>query len=227
MSFKAKISYLTDHIVDQYDIQRFSSLKGLITDYLEKDLIKKAFKIANISLGSKVLDIPCGTGRLSIFLNRIGYHVEGGDISAVMVKKSQKKAALYGLNGIKFSVIDAEHINFPNEYFDAVVSLRLLGHTPPLERVKILRELNRVCKGPLILCYYEKSCIQEFLRRKTRQVNGNPWYPVIDTDIIEEFKQASLKEIKRLYLCRGISETVAIVARKLVNSGTDENIIGK
>ena len=169
MSFKAKISYLDDNIVDQYDIQRFSTVRGMITDYLEKNLIKKAFKVANISFGSTVLDIPCGTGRLSLFLNRIGYHVEGGDISAAMVKKSQKKAALAGINGIKFSVIDAENINFPDEYFDAVVSLRLLGHTAPPVRIKILRELSRVCKGPLILSYYEKNCIQELLRRKIRQ----------------------------------------------------------
>ena len=61
-------------------------------------------KVAKIGLGSKVLDIPCGTGRLSLFLNRLGYDVEGGDISPVMVKKSQKKASLAGLNGIKSSV---------------------------------------------------------------------------------------------------------------------------
>ncbi|MBI3949747.1 MAG: class I SAM-dependent methyltransferase [Acidobacteria bacterium] len=55
----------------------------------EADAIEKLLQLAP---GAKVLDVPCGQGRLSIELASRGYHVTGVDITRPLLDDAQRKA---------------------------------------------------------------------------------------------------------------------------------------
>ncbi|MHB0976434.1 MAG: class I SAM-dependent methyltransferase [Candidatus Aquicultorales bacterium] len=213
--FKAREGYLGTDIAAEYDRKRFRSLKGRSTDWLEKRAIVKAVRLAGCADGAEVLDLPCGTGRLSILFAEEGYRVTAGDISRAMLDIAEAKTASFDISErLDFQVMDAERLPFPDERFDAVVSLRLLGHVPPRIRMNMLKEFGRVSKGPVVVAYYHKHCLRGVLRKKERGLRGDPWYPASLKEMDEELVSLGFRPVKHLPLALGISETVVVLARK-------------
>ena len=85
MDYKARSAYKDSKIVNEYDSKRFYSIRGKVINFLEKSAIEKAIKYIALPAASEILDLPCGTGRISIFLAEKGYKVMGGDISPEMI----------------------------------------------------------------------------------------------------------------------------------------------
>ena len=214
--FKAREGDRDKNIVADYDRYRFTSIKGELTNTLELWLIEKSLAFANLSRGADILDIPCGTGRLSLRLASKGYMVSGADISEAMIALSTEKSMAVNIeNRPTFFVADGESLNFADCSFDAVLSLRLLGHVSPQIRANMLEEFRRVSKGYLILAYYHAASLQCVLRRGKRAKRGVPWYPVSFEDIRCEMAGAGLRVVKISPMVLGFSETLVVVATKL------------
>ncbi len=219
MEYRARKGYQSKEVVRAYDAQRFTTLKGRFVDKREKFLMRRALKYANVNPPATILDIPCGTGRLSVQLAKEGFRIKGIDLSSEMVSYAQQKAKQLHLeDNIAVEVGDAENLSYPDNSFDACISLRLFGHTPPNNRIRILQELRGVTKKYLVVTYYTKNCLQYF-SRKRRRMRGVEWYPVVYKRIGEELKIAGLEKVKYFPLLRGISETIIVLARKI----KDEN----
>lgn len=76
-----------------------------------------------------VLDFGCGMGTSSIRLARIGYYVEGFDISHQCVQTAQQVAASYGLGEqAHFRTAVAEDLPYPDSSFDVVIGFDILHH---------------------------------------------------------------------------------------------------
>lgn len=69
----------------------------------------------------RVLDAACGSGGHALWLARQGYEVTGADVSPVMIKLAQQKAAADGL-GVPFVVSDLANLQTSTVY-DAVLCL--------------------------------------------------------------------------------------------------------
>jgi SAM-dependent methyltransferase len=67
---------------------------------------------------SKLLDLACGKGRHSIFLNQLGYHVTGIDLSAQNIDYCKE----FESDTLEFHVHDMRRILCVN-YFDAIFNL--------------------------------------------------------------------------------------------------------
>jgi len=213
MTYKAKFAYQDKKTVETYDISRFKKIKGKIDNYLELWLIAKALKIARISPPASILDVPCGTGRLTLFLSKKGYAVTGIDISLEMVKFTNRILAKNLVNSPNNAIVgNAESLPFLDNSFDATVSLRLLGHVPPSHRFLIIHELKRVSKHYVILAYYDRLSFQYFLRKRKRRFDE--WYPTTFREIKFELMEADLRIIKILPLFFKISETVIVLSTK-------------
>ena len=83
----------------------------------QTELIKKVLKLRK---GQRVLDSPCGVGRITFGLARLGLKMTGVDLTASYVVKARRRAKREGLD-IPFHRCDMREIDFDGE-FHAVVN---------------------------------------------------------------------------------------------------------
>ncbi len=104
--------------------------------------------LANIGEGCHVLDIAAGTGDQTILAaQRVGPRgrVVATDISPDMLAVAAGQARQAGLTNITTQVLDAQHLDFPAETFDAVISRQGLMFIPNL--VQALSRMWQVLKS--------------------------------------------------------------------------------
>ncbi|KKN82975.1 hypothetical protein LCGC14_0303900 [marine sediment metagenome] len=83
----------------------------------QAELIKKLLKLRK---GQRVLDCPCGVGRITIPLARMGLKMTGVDLTAAYVRQARRRAKREGLD-IPFIRCDMREIDFDGE-FHAVIN---------------------------------------------------------------------------------------------------------
>lgn len=71
----------------------------------------------NLPEDAKILDLACGKGRHSVYLNKLGYDVTGADLSPLSIAEASK----YSNDTLRFMVHDMRE-PFPTQY-DAVFNL--------------------------------------------------------------------------------------------------------
>ena len=104
---------------------------------------KQAVRIANDRPGQRILEVGVGTG-LSLPYFRADSHVTGIDISAEMLEKARRRVAKQQLDHVDaLHVMDAEHLDFDDNAFDAVLALYVASVVPSPAR--FAAEMRRVC----------------------------------------------------------------------------------
>lgn len=96
----------------------------------------------------QVLDVGCGDGTLAILLAKKGAVVTACDISSGNIAAAQAQNERNGMS-VAFLIADAEHLPFPDNSFDCVVSSHVLEHLSVFE--KGLAELRRVTKKRAVI----------------------------------------------------------------------------
>ena len=97
----------------------------------------------HIQPGTRVLDVACGTGNLSIPAARAGAALVGIDLAPNSLEQARQRAAAEHLTA-DFREADAEQLPFPDSSFDLVMSMfgAMFGPRPGL----VASELARVCR---------------------------------------------------------------------------------
>lgn len=130
-----------------------------------------------IAAGARVLDAPCGAGRLSAWMASQGWHVSAIDMGEAAVAHT---AEVISANHLRAEVIEGDvfHMPWQDRYFAAVVCFRLLHHFDDLAtRRALLAELARVSDDHLLVSYlspFSYSGLRRWLKwrltgRKHRQ----------------------------------------------------------
>ncbi|MGI9952300.1 methyltransferase domain-containing protein [Moorellaceae bacterium AZ2] len=130
---------LFDKKAQDYD-DWYRTPKGRLVDRIEKEAI---YEYLQPQASTEILDIGCGTGNFSLELARRGVKVTGIDVSEPMLARAREKAAQEGV-AVRFLRSDARRLPFPDESFDAVVSVTALEFVPDLGAA--LQEAYRVLK---------------------------------------------------------------------------------
>lgn len=84
-------------------------------------LVKLIVETTKLPTGSRVLDAACGAGRHAILLSRVGYDVQGFDLSGNLLKIAEKDAA-DKKQKIRFTRGDLRSIHY-EEKFDLITNL--------------------------------------------------------------------------------------------------------
>jgi ubiquinone/menaquinone biosynthesis C-methylase UbiE len=135
------------------------------------DLVKSWLKARGP--GSRVLDYCCGDGVSSQLIAQSGAHAYGIDISPVSIDNAKRAAEAAGLGDrTTFRVMDAEALEFDDNFFDYVVVNGVLHH---LDLRRAYGELARVVKpdGAVIATEaLRHNALIRWYRRRTPQMRS-------------------------------------------------------
>src|SRR5262245_58235268 len=93
----------------------------------EMRLVDRTF--ARVPKAHRVLDVPCGGGRVTIHLAKQGYNVSSADLSEAMIEITRETVTKEKLN-CSVERQDIEKLTFSDRAFDSVISFRLFHHFP-------------------------------------------------------------------------------------------------
>ena len=111
-------------------------------DYNEaRNFIDNIIEYLDLKKGSKILDLACGIGRHSIYLDKIGFKVVGTDKSPNNIKKA-KASQNQSLNFLQMEMIDNTNHKYDG-IFNLFTSFGYVNHDYNLKTVKnIERQLK-------------------------------------------------------------------------------------
>lgn len=117
--------------------------------------------------GQKVLDVATGTGAVAVALAqalRPGGRVIGIDLSEGMLARAGENINKMALDNVDLFQMDAEHLQFKRDYFDASVCSFGMFFMPHMD--KSMREIVRVTKpgGTVLLTSFAASAFQPMRR---------------------------------------------------------------
>jgi ubiquinone/menaquinone biosynthesis C-methylase UbiE len=140
------------------------SLARRLSNRRELAVVRRALERAGAS--GRLLDCPCGAGRLTPTLLGVAEHVTAADVSAAMVAEAKDALAPVAAQGrVDFVVAPAQSLPFPDGAFDTAVCHRLIHHMPDAaERAGVFRELARVARRRVVLSFSDASTTKARLR---------------------------------------------------------------
>jgi demethylmenaquinone methyltransferase / 2-methoxy-6-polyprenyl-1,4-benzoquinol methylase len=143
-----QIHEVFESISERYDIMN-SVISFTLHKYLRKDVIKRI----GLVKGTKVIDLCCGTGQLTLSLAReiSPGKVYGIDFSESMLEKARGKKAKLNLKNVSFLHGNVKNLPFEDNYFHyATICFGLRNVSNYMETLK---EIRRVLKpGGKLIC---------------------------------------------------------------------------
>jgi SAM-dependent methyltransferase len=152
---RAIIQYY-DRLAPTYDAERFGHSYGQFIDAQERAILGRMLPQS----ATRVLDIGCGTGRLS------GFATHGCDASVESLEVARRKVER------AFVGADATGLPFDAGAFDAAFSFHLLMHLEPAAIAMLLREAGRVLEPGGVFI----ADIPSGLRRRLRPRRDAGWH---------------------------------------------------
>jgi ubiquinone/menaquinone biosynthesis C-methylase UbiE len=124
-----------------YNLRRFSGAGGQYVNRRELDTVIQMLP----DTSQTVLDVPTGTGRVSIELMKRGYHVTSLDLSLDMLEIVRMSSP----EAVRLILADAHSLPLVADSFDACICLRYLHFYNPERRpqaVRLIQELARIVR---------------------------------------------------------------------------------
>lgn len=146
--------------------------------YSQRNDAEAEFLIDNLSaylkpaVHSRILDIACGRGRHSIYLNKKGYDVTGIDLSEQSIKFAQQ----FEQKHLHFFVHDMRKLSFIN-YFDIAMNLfTSFGYfDTEKDHVNALKAFRKSIKddGTVVIDYFNtQKILKNLTHKETKVVDG-------------------------------------------------------
>lgn len=173
---------------------------------------KRALDLLRFRPGEKLLVIGIGTGADLQFLPS-NIEIEGIDNSPEMLKKAMEKAERLKMDNVQLRIMDAESLNYPDNYFDKVTLFLILSVVDNprkafSEALRVLKTNGEMVVFDKFLKYGRKPGI---IRKGANIVLSNFGTDInrIFEDVIEgqpvaveKRAKSFLKGLFMIYLCR-------------------------
>ena len=149
----------TEKGAESYSTKYDDEFHKRISQFFERRVIRKAVSMTGLTSG-RVLDCPCGAGRLSPLLRDIGAPLISADYSPTMLGVFQTE------RGTPCFVGDAFNLPFEDQTFDLVFSARLSHHIGDDElRRNYVREILRISRKWVIMTIFDTRSLKNRLRQ--------------------------------------------------------------
>ncbi|MFI5346427.1 MAG: class I SAM-dependent methyltransferase [Elusimicrobiota bacterium] len=159
------------------------------------DEVKFLWKVLGLKKGSRVLDIPCGTGRHAIRLARRGASVLGVDVTPEYIREARRAAK--GRPNVRFVRGDMRRIPLENE-FDAAINLwTSFGYfADPADDAKTLRAVARALKpgGLFLIDMADITAIRKRLQSRSWSRRADGAYVLEDAIYVGGFDPKVVNE---------------------------------
>lgn len=203
-------------VADHYDSERFESLVGRLYHRLQCRALRRCLR--HVPGGSRIVDVPCGTGRMLPLLLCYASSVIGMDVSEPMMRHARRR--LNGQGRVCFVRGDAKAMPLADRSVDAVFCIRFAMHLKPAERSAVLQEFARVSRNHVVVefgCDSRWHRVRRFLRSLFFKVlRPRHTYPksVSKQDIVAGSRGAGLEVCGWQWTQRLASESVFVHMRK-------------
>jgi len=110
----------------------------------------------------QILDLACGKGRHSVYLNQLGYHVKGVDLSVQSIGYAKQ----FENERLQFEVKDLRNLGF-EQHFDIALNLfTSFGYFDSIEvNIEVLKGIHQSLqpKGKLLIDFFNAQKVIELL----------------------------------------------------------------
>ena len=166
ISISKKFSY------EYFDGDRKYGYGGYINDGRWKEVAKKIINYYSLKENSKILDVGCAKGFLVNEFNLLRMDAYGIDISEYALSKAE------GEFKNKLSICNAKKINFPDNFFDLVISFNTIHNLAYKDCLLSIKEIIRTSKKNKFIqvdAYENDKKKEEFLKWVlTAETYGTP-----------------------------------------------------
>jgi ubiquinone/menaquinone biosynthesis C-methylase UbiE len=151
---------------ESYATKYDRELHKRVSSHFERRAIRRALAITGVR-GARVIDVPCGAGRLTPLLLPVSKRLVSGDYSPAMLHVFRRA------HGKPCFVGSAFDLPFVDRSFDLVFSARLSHHiASDARRADYLREIMRISAGWVIVTIFDRSSLKNRLREISRRFTG-------------------------------------------------------
>jgi ubiquinone/menaquinone biosynthesis C-methylase UbiE len=195
-------AYEDEAVARSYEAERSKNVGQRARAALERALLGRA--LAGAPRG-RLLDVACGTGRLSELLAGSARSYTGLDASHAMLAEARRAHANVGA----WARGDALRLPFAARSFDVVVSTRFVRHLDSRARVTVFRELARVSRRLVVVDLLLSEGLVWGWKRLT---HSRAWREALaarrptHADALRELGEAGLSVVRRHALLARISQ---------------------
>jgi len=220
-NYEARSAYRDGTVASLYDNVRFKSLRGRIGNWLDRRALNLALACLPQSEGL-ILDVPCGTGRITSMIVAAGYTAIAADVSLEMINVARNRFANSPAAPLGSVQTDAAYLPFPDGGVVCATAIRFMGHIPSDIRVEILRELARVSNKHVIVDFSVshpftnmRRWIESSLKTKNWGFKKNwHWQVISKHQLDEEFRAAGLQAVRWFPKARGFSDASIVLLER-------------
>lgn len=177
----------TEWFVDWFNSPYYHILYKNRDDKEAESFLKNLSRNLEFRSDEKILDLACGKGRHSIYLNRKGFNVTGLDLS----EESIKEASTHSNEKLKFFVHDMREV-FPAKFHFILNLFTSFGYFNHLdENLKVLNACKQMMdwNGRLVIDFFNADLVKKQLPHKElKQIGGIDFHisKVLKDGVIEK-----------------------------------------
>ncbi len=208
-------------VAEHYDERRFTSLGGRLYDKMEKHAVAACLDVAEKSSPIKtLLDLACGTGRMSEFLATRAYQLTCGDISDEMLAVAKRRLTSAGFGHVAYLKLDIYQTGQAAGAFDCVSAFRLFQHLTSEQRAEALREMARVSRRfVLVNVMYTSTYYGAVSKLRLALGRYTTRYTSTQSEIDQELSYAGLRVVKSVFTQPGFNGNRVLLTEKSEGNG--------